>query len=77
MRWEDIGKQLLQFCANPQKASDAEFLSDPAIVKATHGDYQHPQSYLGKAWIIFKLRGPLALVREARSYLWWRLIGPD
>jgi glycosyltransferase involved in cell wall biosynthesis len=74
MTWAEVSKPLLNFCANPQKAPDTKFMNTPAIIKAIRGEYRHPQSYLGKAWINFKLRGIQILLKEANKALQRRLL---
>jgi glycosyltransferase involved in cell wall biosynthesis len=77
MTWERVAEPLLRFCSHPRKAPDVDFLEDPQVAKAIHGAYQSPQSYLGKAWVMFKTQGPVAFAKELSSYLRWRIAGPE
>jgi len=77
LTWERVAEPLLRFCNSPRKAPDTDFIEDPQVAMAIRGDYRHPQSYLGKAWIVLKRRGPVAFAKEVRSYLWWRFAGPE
>lgn len=69
MTWEAVSQPLLNFCANPGKAPDQQYMANPAVAKAIRGVYYHPQSYWGKAWANLRLRGWRAVVKEGKTLL--------
>lgn len=73
MTWTEVCKPLINFCANPRKAPDTACRFNRNLTQAIRGEYRHPQSYLGKVWINFKLRGLRTLMKEVKQSLQRRL----
>jgi hypothetical protein len=77
LTWERVTEPLQEFCRNPRKAPDSDFVHTSQVTEAVYGAYRNPSTNLGKAWLRLRRRGFASMIREAKSYLLWRLRGPQ